>query len=158
MTFDEQSQSQWKLTKGRGREERPGKGKSICRGPGLKDFTSFEDLSKRSQGRLGQHHTRGLMPILTSFDLPRSNQKPYRVSRRQCYDRFYLPRGFRAGKVWFCLPGSLPRPASARCQLVLTEASRERVRVQSLPRGPRAGLVAARGRGGRRSALGTSGT
>ena len=133
MPFDEQSQSQWKLTKGRGKEERPGKGKSICRGPGVKDFSSFEDLSQRSQGRRGQHHTWGLMPILTSFDLSRSNQKLYRVSRRQYYDRFYLPRGFRAGKVWFCPPGSLQHPDSARCQLVLTEESRG-VRVQSRPR------------------------
>ena len=47
----------------------------------MKDFSSFEDLSQRSQGRRGQHHTWGLMPILTSFDLSRSNQKLYRVSR-----------------------------------------------------------------------------
>lgn len=148
MTFEEQSQSQWRLTKGRGREERPGKEKSICRGPGVKDFTSFEDLSKLSQRRPGQHHTWGLMPILTSFDLSRSNQQLYRVSRRQCHDRIYLPRASEQARSGFAHPvRSSVQPAPAvsgflRRRLSAKPAARTAAGVGS-PRRRGAGAVGA---------------
>lgn len=124
----------------------------------MKDFTSFEDLSQGSQGRPGQHHIWGLMPILTSLDLSRSNQNLYRVSRRQCHDRIYLPVASEKARSGFKSPGFAPvsrqRPLSAGSYggVSGSKSAKPAARTAGV------GWVAARGRGGRRSALGTSGT
>lgn len=90
----------------------------------------------------------GLMPILTSFDLSRSNQQLYRVSRRQCHDRIYLPRASEQARSGFAQPvRSSVQPAPAvsgflRRRLSAKPAARTAAGVGS-PRRRGAGAVGA---------------